>query len=347
MNGAPADKPAAAPAAPQPAAATGVKLPAGVVSGSAAQGSIKFGSIGPAELQQSSQPPAASAAAPPAAPAAAPAKPAAAAPPAPAPQPSKPVSFAAAASGGTAPKQQAPSGGQQQQHQQQQQQQQQQRGPGGGRALRAQQVPASIPQSTGFNSQPMATAFLLSPGAPVAYPQAYMLYNPSVSTQQYFAGGFGQAGQYPGFNYGSPAQGGNMPTGPHGPQSPVQSMPAPPPPPQVSSSSGGASAAASHGSYGNAPSSPLPARPGTGSTPPPAREKKILRIENPETHEVLNLADIAASKKPAEKPVSGESAAPAQKEKAAEDDKVSRLYRITFHFPVFPSANSNALSVLN
>ena len=139
-----------------------------------------------------------------------------------------------------------------------------------------------------------------------------------------------------------------MPTGPHGPQPPVQSMPAPPPPPQVSSSSGGgASAAASHGSYGNAPSSPLPARSGTSSTPP-AREKKILRIENPETHEVLNLADIAASKKPAEKPVtSGESAAPAPKEQAAEDDKVSGLYRIIFHFPVFPSANSNSLLLLN
>lgn len=322
MNGAAAEKPTAAPAAAPPAAATGVKLPAGVASGQPTQGSIKFGSIGPAELQQKGTQPAPAAAAP-AAPATA--KPAAAAPPAAAPQPSKPVSFAAAASGGTAPKQQhTPAAGQQQQQlQHQHQQQQHQRGPGGGRAPRAQQsVTASMPQGPGFTSQPMATAFLLSPGAPVAYPQAYMLYNPSVSTQQYFAGGFGQAGQYPGFNYGTPPQSGNMPTGPRGPQ-PVPSMPVPPPPPQVSG--GGASGgAAAHGSYGNAPSSPLPARTGNAATPPPARVRKILRIENPETHEVLNLADIAASKKP--EASSGESAAaPAHKDESAVDEKVSRI----------------------
>jgi hypothetical protein len=325
VNGAAAEKPAAAPAAAQPAAATGVKLPAGVASGQSAQGSINFVSIGPAELQQHSTQPAAPAAAPPAAAAPVAAKPAAAAPPARAPQPSKPVSFAAAASGGTAPKHQAPPAGQQQQ---QQHQHQQQRGPGGSRAPRAvQPVAANMTQGAAFNSQPMATAFLLSPGAPVAYPQAYMLYNPSVSTQQYFAGGFGQAGQYPGFTYGSPAQGGNMPTGSHGPQPPVQSMPVPPPPPQVSSS-GASSGAATHGSYGNTPSSPLPARAGTASTPPPARVRKILRIENPETHEVLNLADIAASKK-AE--AGGEESAPtaaAPKDQSAVDEKVNTFFFI-------------------
>lgn len=316
MNGASADKPTAAPAAAPPAATTGVKLPAGVASGQPTQGSIKFGSIGPAELQQQGTKPA------PSAPAPAAANPAAATvPPATAPQASKPVSFAAAASGGTAPKQQhAPPVAQQQQPQHQQQQQQ--RGPGGGRAPRAQQpVTASMPQGAGFSSQPMATAFLLSPGAPVAYPQAYMLYNPTVSTQQYFAGGFGQSGQYPGFNYGTLPQGGNIPTGPRGAQ-PVPSMPVPPPPPQVSSGGGASGGAAAHGSYGNAPSSPLPARTGTSATPPPARVRKILRIENPETHEVLNLADIAASKKP--EASGGESAAaPAEKDESAVD--VSRI----------------------
>jgi len=316
VNGATAEKPTAAPAAAPPAAATGVKLPAGVASGQPTQGSIKFGSIGPAELQQQGTQPA---------PAPPTAKLAAADPPAPAPQPSKPVSFAAAASGGTtAPKQQhAPPAAQQQQPQHQQQQQQ--RGPGGGRAPRAQQpVTASMPQGAGFNSQPMATAFLLSGGAPVAYPQAYMLYNPSVSTQQYFAGGFGQSGQYPGFNYGTSPQGGNMPTGPRGPP-PVPSMPAPPPPPQVSSGGGASGGAAAPASYGTAPSSPLPAKTGSAARPPAARVRKILRIENPETHEVLNLADIAASKKPEEASASGEesAAAPAEADESVAYEKVS------------------------
>jgi hypothetical protein len=46
--------------------------------------------------------------------------------------------------------------------------------------------------------------------------------------------------------------------------------------------------------------------------------KKILRIENPETHEVLNLSAIAASKKPEASTVESAAAAPAKEQPEAE-----------------------------
>jgi hypothetical protein len=71
--------------------------------------------------------------------------------------------------------------------------------------------------------------------------------------------------------------------------------------------------------YGpTAPSFPLPARTKTTVTPPsPTCEMKILRIENPETREVLNLSTIATLKKASAEAIAGTSAAaaaPAQKE---------------------------------
>ena len=148
----------------------------------------------------------------------------------------------------------------------------------------------------------MPTAFILSPGAPVAYPQAYMLYNPSVGTQQYFAGGFGQPGQYPGFQYGTSPQGQGVPT--HGPQQPVGNMPVPPPPPQASGNG-------PHGTpYGSTPTSPMPPK---GSAPAPPRQKKILRIENPDTHEVLNLSDIKQATSKPTTPLAGAAAEQAAK----------------------------------
>lgn len=278
VNGNPSDKQAYPPATDNPKVypTSGVTLPVGVTSAPAPQGSIKFGSIDPAEMQQSPQ-------------SAPPPKPAPAQPvPPPQSQPTKP-SFAAAVGAGT--KQGPPNPAPQQ-----------------GRVNRAPRAPQQqvsavapgMPQGAGYTSQPMTT-FVLSPnGTPVAaYPQAYMLaYNPAAPPQQYYAaGGFAQ-GQYPGYNFGSPVQGvGAIGPGAHGGLSiqGMQNMQMPQQP--------GAGAGAPHARYGGGMAPPAPAsmpnKTSTAPNPPPVRQKKILRIEDPNTHEVLDLAGIQADRKKA------------------------------------------------
>lgn len=154
-------------------------------------------------------------------------------------------------------------------------------GQGGNRVPRAPQQPvavAGMPQPSPYATQSMATAYVLSPpGAPVsAYPQAYMLaYNPSAAagSQSYYTGGsFGQ-GQYGAYNYGTtvpgPALGGNIPE--------VQNM-------QM------ASLPQTSTYMPNQSTASKPPQP----TPVVQRQKRILRIENPDTHEVLDLAGIRA-----------------------------------------------------
>ena len=148
----------------------------------------------------------------------------------------------------------------------------------------------------------------------MTYPQAYIpSYNTAVPAQQAYygqPGGYGQGG-YPGFNYGTHAPTGNIPQGSRGPQGPqVPTMPVPPPPPQVT----GSGAAAAYGGGGAAPT-PVPVKPAA----PAAR--RILRIENPDTHEVLNLAQIAASQKPE---------TPKKDTKAAVDEQVSFCFNVFF-----------------
>jgi hypothetical protein len=149
------------------------------------------------------------------------------------------------------------------------------------RVPRAPQQPvavAGMPQPSPYATQSMATAYVLSPsGGPVSgYPQAFMLaYNPAAAAgpQSYYTGsGFGQ-GQYGAYNYGAtlpgPTMGGNLSEVPN-----VQIGTHPP-----------------TSTYIPNQSTPIKA---TQPTPVVQRQKKILRIENPDTHEVLDLAGIRA-----------------------------------------------------
>lgn len=234
---------------------SGVKLPPGIKSEPSNHGSIKFGSIEPSDYQQTTTR----------------ARPTGAATQAASQGPSHGSNLKTAGSSSASNNaKQAPSNSAMS------------RNGAANRVPRAPQQPvavAGMPQPSPYATQSMATAYVLSPSAgPVSgYPQAFMLaYNPGPATgpQSYYTGsGFGQ-GQYGGaYNYGAtlpgPAMGGNvsevpnLQIGTH---------------PQTST---------------YIPNQSTPSK-ATQPTPVVQRQKKILRIENPDTHEVLDLAGIRA-----------------------------------------------------
>lgn len=267
-----------------------------IVAAPSGQGSIKFGSIDPAEVGKDAKPQE---------------KPA---PSVPVTVP-KPASFLAAAGAPGAPKQASgtPPAGQQQVGSAGQQRGGGSSGGSGPRAPRAPQqpvptVPIAHHQQQGPGGyaaqQQMPGGFVPTIfGAQAAYTLSFI---PPPTAQGYYGGNFGAGQQYPApYAYGNQMQTPGVPATPQG-QAPVQTSQAPPTSAHVSP-------------YGSQPTSPLPARP-AAAQPPPARQKKILRIENPDTHEVLNLAAISeVTKQEKEKEKEKEKkAAAAEKEPAAE-----------------------------
>lgn len=173
-----------------------------------------------------------------------------------------------------------------------------------GRPHRAQPVQAvQIPQGGSYAQQPFVTVPSLYSRQPYVQPSAYM---PSPGPGGFYTGGF-QA-QYPTGYYGNQAQ---SPSG----------VPASGTPTGQASVVTGASGATQ---YGSTPSSPLPVKP---PTQPPVRQKKILRIENPDTHEVLNLDAFASEVNKQDKEEKAAAAASAESAAPAEEGKDGKSFK--------------------